>query len=112
MGAVRQIAQFAFLEIRWTATREACRDIAENQRLPPRSPRALAQRVAVDAKEARVMGSKSELLRTLVAASSAKTAGFGVPAWYRNGAPRSMKMGTRSNRQSCDCPRFFTTPDG
>jgi site-specific DNA recombinase len=41
--------------------------------------RALAQRVEVDAEERRIMGSKSELLRTLVAASSAKTAGFGVP---------------------------------
>jgi site-specific DNA recombinase len=43
--------------------------------------RALAQRVEVDAKELRIMGSKSELLRTLVAASSAKTAGFGVPSF-------------------------------
>jgi hypothetical protein len=42
--------------------------------------RALAQRIEVDAKEVRIMGSKSELLRTLVAASSAKTAGFGVPS--------------------------------
>jgi hypothetical protein len=42
--------------------------------------RALAQRVEIDAKELRIMGSKSELLRTLVAASSAKTAGFGVPS--------------------------------
>jgi site-specific DNA recombinase len=42
--------------------------------------RALTQRVEVDAKELRIMGSKSELLRTLVAASSAKTAGFGVPS--------------------------------
>ena len=42
--------------------------------------RALAQRVEVDGKELRIMGSKSELLRTLVAASSAKTAGFGVPS--------------------------------
>jgi hypothetical protein len=42
--------------------------------------RALAQRVEVDAQELRIMGSKSELLRTLVAASSAKTAGFGVPS--------------------------------
>jgi len=39
--------------------------------------RALAQRVKVDAKEARIVGSKSVLLGTLVAASSAKTAGFG-----------------------------------
>jgi site-specific DNA recombinase len=42
--------------------------------------RALAQRVEVDAEELRIMGSKNELLRTLVAASSAKTAGFGVPS--------------------------------
>ena len=42
--------------------------------------RALAQRVEVDAKEVRIMGAKSVLLRTLVAASSAKTAGFGVPS--------------------------------
>jgi hypothetical protein len=43
-------------------------------------PRALAQRVEVDAKEVRIRGSKSVLLRTLVAASSAKTAGFGSPS--------------------------------
>jgi site-specific DNA recombinase len=43
--------------------------------------RALAQRVEVDAKELRIMGSKSELLRTLIAASSAKTAGFDVPSF-------------------------------
>ena len=42
--------------------------------------RALAQRVEVDTQELRIMGSKSVLLRTLVAASSAKTAGFGVPS--------------------------------
>jgi len=42
-------------------------------------PRALARRVEVDAKEVRIRGSKSVLLRTLVAASSAKTAGFGSP---------------------------------
>ncbi|WP_179733056.1 MULTISPECIES: recombinase family protein [unclassified Bradyrhizobium] len=43
--------------------------------------RALAQRVEVDAKEVRIMGSKSVLLCTLVAASGAKTAGFGVPSF-------------------------------
>jgi len=42
--------------------------------------RALAQCVEVDQKELRIMGSKSVLLRTLVAASSAKTTGFGVPS--------------------------------
>ncbi|GHC65124.1 recombinase family protein [Limoniibacter endophyticus] len=40
--------------------------------------RALAQRVEVADDEVRIMGSKSELLRTLVAASSAETAAFGV----------------------------------
>ncbi|HLH97380.1 MAG TPA: hypothetical protein VKW08_19905 [Xanthobacteraceae bacterium] len=43
--------------------------------------RALAQRVEVDAKEIRIMGAKSALLRTLVAASSAKSAMFGVPSF-------------------------------
>jgi site-specific DNA recombinase len=43
--------------------------------------RALAQRVEVDTKEVRIMGSKSVLLPTLVAAASAKTAGFGVPSF-------------------------------
>jgi hypothetical protein len=43
--------------------------------------RALAQRIEVDTKEVRIMGSKSVLLRTLVAASSVKTAGFGVPSF-------------------------------
>jgi site-specific DNA recombinase len=42
--------------------------------------RALTQRVEIDAKERRIMGSKSALLRTLVAASGAKTASFGVPS--------------------------------
>jgi hypothetical protein len=36
--------------------------------------------VEVDTQELRIMGSKSVLLRTLVAASSVKTAGFGVPS--------------------------------
>jgi site-specific DNA recombinase len=49
--------------------------------------RALAQRVEVDAKDVRIIGSKSVLLRTLVAASTAKTAGFGVPVLFRSGAP-------------------------
>src|SRR5258708_28194264 len=43
---------------------------------------ALAQRVEVDAKEVRIMGAKSVLSRTLVAASSPKTAGFGVPPFF------------------------------
>jgi hypothetical protein len=49
--------------------------------------RALAKRLEVDRKELRIMGSKSVLLRTLVAASSAKSAIFGVPSLYRSGAP-------------------------
>ena len=40
--------------------------------------RALAQRVEVGDDEVRIMGSKSELLRTLVATSSVETAAFGV----------------------------------
>lgn len=40
--------------------------------------RALAQRVEIADDEVRIMGSKSELLRTLVAASSGKPAAFGV----------------------------------
>ena len=40
--------------------------------------RAFAQRVEVADAEVRIMGSKSELLRTLVAASSGKSAAFGV----------------------------------
>ena len=40
--------------------------------------RALAQRVEVADKEVRIMGSKSELLRTLVAASGGKSVAVGV----------------------------------
>jgi hypothetical protein len=40
--------------------------------------RALAQRIEVADKEVRIMGSKSELLRTLVAASGGKSAAIGV----------------------------------
>ena len=42
--------------------------------------RALAQRVEVGDDEVRIMGSKSDLLRTLVAAEGGKSAGVGVPA--------------------------------
>jgi site-specific DNA recombinase len=35
----------------------------------------------VNAKEVRIMGSKSALLRTLVAVSSSKSAGFAVPSF-------------------------------
>jgi len=50
--------------------------------------RALAQRVEVDAQELRIMGSKSVLLRTLVAVSGAKMAGFGVPSSVPKWRPR------------------------
>jgi hypothetical protein len=53
--------------------------------------RALAQRVEVDAKEVRIVGSKSVLLRTLAAVSSAKMAGFGVPSSVRSGAPDTIR---------------------
>lgn len=42
--------------------------------------RALAQRAEVD-RETHIIGHKSALLRTLVAASGGKTAGFGVPSF-------------------------------
>jgi hypothetical protein len=69
--------------------------------------RALAQRVEVDAKEVRIMGSKSELLRTLVAASSAKTAGFSVPSFvpkWRGNDPNSAKVAD-SNTEIRACKR-------
>jgi hypothetical protein len=50
--------------------------------------RALAQRVEVDAKQVRIMGSKSVLLRTLVTISGAKTAGFGVTSFVPKWRPR------------------------
>ena len=53
-------------------------DTHRGRRLSPRLLRALARRVEVDAQD--LLGSKSELLRTLVAASGEKTAGFGVPS--------------------------------
>jgi site-specific DNA recombinase len=50
--------------------------------------RALIQRIEVDAKEVRIMGSKSVLLRTLVAAADAKSAGYGVPSFVPKWRPR------------------------
>jgi len=78
--------------------------------------RALAQRVEVDAKEVRIMGSKSALLRTLVAASSAKTAGFGVPSLYalpeRRVTVHSGDMGYTIGpfARSARCPGRRVTP--
>jgi hypothetical protein len=51
--------------------------------------RALAQGIEVDAKEVRIMVSKSVLLHTLVTVSSAKTAGFGVPSFVPKWRARS-----------------------
>ncbi len=53
---------------------------------------ALAQRVEVD-RETHIIGDKSALLRTLVAASGAKRRELAFPVLFRSGAPRSMKMG-------------------
>jgi DNA invertase Pin-like site-specific DNA recombinase len=62
--------------------------------------RALAQRIEVDAKQVRIMGSKSVLLRTLVAASSAKTAGFGVPSFVPKWRARSDSNWRQAQRQA------------
>jgi site-specific DNA recombinase len=63
--------------------------------------RALAQRVEVDQKKLRIMGSKSVLLRTLVATSSAKRLVLACPVLYRSGAPdtiRTCDLGLRRAR--------------
>jgi site-specific DNA recombinase len=65
--------------------------------------RALAQRIEVDAKEVRIMGSKSVLLRTLVAASSAKTAGSCVPSFvpkWRARGDSNFRSGDRGGRRA------------
>ncbi|MCQ9156799.1 hypothetical protein [Acidomonas methanolica] len=52
--------------------------------------RALAQRVEVGESEVRIMGSKSTLLKTLVAAQGGKSAAIGVPGRglkWRRGCP-------------------------
>jgi hypothetical protein len=53
--------------------------------------RALAQCVEMGTKELLIMGSKTELLRTLVAASSAKTAGFGADRYSELARPREFE---------------------
>jgi len=63
------------------ATEQRGHRIKKTLKIDPIQAETVAQRVEVDAKEVRIMGSKSVLLRTLVAASSAKTAGFGVPSF-------------------------------
>ncbi|HRN87414.1 MAG TPA: recombinase family protein, partial [Hyphomicrobium sp.] len=61
--------------------------------------RALAQRVEVADDEVRIMGSKSELLRTLVAASSVETAAFGVHSSV-------LKWRARKDRIRTSCSSF------
>jgi hypothetical protein len=62
--------------------------------------RALAQRVEVDVKEVRIIGSKGVVLRTLVSASSAKTAGSAFPVLYRSGAPEGIRTPEPSSSAS------------
>jgi site-specific DNA recombinase len=50
--------------------------------------RALAQRVEVDDREVRIMGSKSDLLRTLAAISGVESAGNGVRSSGQMSGPR------------------------
>src|SRR5258708_28870447 len=65
--------------------------------------RALAQCVEVDAKEIRIKGSKGVLLRTLVAISSVKTAGFwGPPFLPKRGAPPEFH--TKAPRPATNTP--------
>ena len=66
--------------------------------------RALTPRVEVDGGEVRILGSKNILLRTLAAASSAKTAGFGVPSLYRSGAHGRTRTSTARIRSPAHCP--------
>jgi site-specific DNA recombinase len=54
--------------------------------------RALLQRVeVVDPTEIRIMGSKTELLRTLAAAASVESAGLAFAVLYRSGAPGEIR---------------------
>jgi hypothetical protein len=53
--------------------------------------RALAQRIEVDAKEVRIIGSKRVLLRTLVATESAKNGGFWSARFCTEMAPMATK---------------------
>jgi hypothetical protein len=54
--------------------------------------RAVAQRVGVvSPSEIRILGTKTELLRTLVAAAGVETAAAGVRSLYRNGAPDTIR---------------------
>ena len=67
--------------------------------------RALAQRVEVDAKENRIMGSKNLLLRTLIAASSARTAGFlSAQSCTEVATPAGFEPATFSLEGCCSIP--------
>jgi site-specific DNA recombinase len=67
------------IEIFARAARERMRD--DKGRYRRDHLRALAQRIEVAEKEVRIMGSRTELLRTLVGASSAESTGIGVPSF-------------------------------
>ena len=68
----------------------------QSRQTPSRWRRIMRHVVEVDAKEVRIMRSKSVLLRTLVAASSAKTAGFEAP----NALPFAETASPRSDTDS------------
>ena len=64
--------------------------------------RALAQRVEVDEREVRIMGSKNELLRTLAAANSAESAANGVPSFI----PKWRRERDSNPRNPCEFTSF------
>ena len=68
------------------ATEQRGHRIKKTLKIDPIQAETVAQRVEVDAKEVRIMGSKSVLLRTLVAASSAKRRVLECPVLCRSGA--------------------------
>jgi len=63
--------------------------------------RALAQRVEVDEREVRIMGSKGTLLRTLGDAQAGKRRVLGCPVLFRSGAPKRIKERTFRGGPSC-----------
>src|SRR5258705_10313102 len=67
---------------------------------------------AIIVKEVRIMGSKSVLLRTLVAASSAKRRGFQCPVLFPSGAPWPVEIGTNSLPLRHDNSSQFFAPRG